>query len=122
MSYYAIRSKADDILRCYIPTITADISSFLRDRTAIIHAMKAVLCTPAKIKSEVRQNRAIDLHEEIKQISNVIQDLVQTINVRNGSKSSINNEGLTDDDQFDGAVKIININNNTITNGIHSSF
>ncbi len=78
--------------------------------------------TPAKIKSEVRQNRAIDLHEEIKQISNVIQDLVQTINVRNGSKSSINNEGLTDDDQFDGAIKISNINNNTITNGIHSSF
>lgn len=43
--------------------------------------------TPAKIKHQVRQNRAVDLHEEIKQISNVIQDLVQTINVRtNGSK------------------------------------
>jgi hypothetical protein len=37
--------------------------------------------TPAKIKSQVRQNRAVDLHEEIKQISNVIHDLVQTINV-----------------------------------------
>ena len=68
--------------------------------------------TPAKIKSEVRQNRAIDLHEEIKQISNVIQDLVQTINVRNGSKSSINNDGLTDDE----ANKI---NNN---NGVLSSY
>lgn len=43
---------------------------------------------PAKIKSDLRQNRAIDLHEEIKQISNVIQDLVQTINVRNGSTSN----------------------------------
>ena len=53
--------------------------------------------TPAKIKSEVRQNRTIDLHEEIKQISNVIQDLVQTINVRNGSKNGIDNEGLTSD-------------------------
>jgi hypothetical protein len=44
--------------------------------------------TPAKIKSDIRQNRAVDLHEEIKQISNVIQDLVQTINVRNGSTTT----------------------------------
>ena len=43
--------------------------------------------TPAKIKSDLRQNRQIDLHEEIKAISNVIQDLVQTINVRNSSNS-----------------------------------
>jgi hypothetical protein len=41
--------------------------------------------TPAKIKSEVRSNRTVDLQEEIKQISNVIQDLVQTINVRNST-------------------------------------
>ena len=64
--------------------------------------------TPAKIKSEVRQNRTIDLHEEIKQISNVIQDLVQTINVRNGSKNGINNEGLTDEDQVGEANKTKN--------------
>ena len=41
--------------------------------------------TPAKIKSQVRHNRTVDLQEEIKQISNVIQDLVQTINVRNNN-------------------------------------
>lgn len=44
--------------------------------------------TPAKIKSEVRNNRTVDLQEEIKQISNVIQDLVQTINVRNSTNTS----------------------------------
>lgn len=50
--------------------------------------------TPAKIKSDIRQNRAVDLHEEIKQISNVIQDLVQTINVRNStSQSNVNTLG-----------------------------
>ena len=72
--------------------------------------------TPAKIKSEVRQNRAIDLHEEIKQISNVIQDLVQTINVRNGSKSSINNDGLTDDE-----TNKLNTNNNGINLSLDDS-
>ena len=44
--------------------------------------------TPAKIKSEVRQQRNTELQEEIKQISSVIQDLVQTINVKNNSSSS----------------------------------
>jgi hypothetical protein len=83
--------------------------------------------TPAKIKSEVRQNRTIDLHEEIKQISNVIQDLVQTINVRNGSKTSINNEGLTDhEDQRDkSSSKVVssfedNINNTSDNNNADS--
>lgn len=58
---------------------------------------------PAKIKSDLRQNRAIDLHEEIKQISNVIQDLVQTINVRNnGSVDEINLKN--DADSEDGSV------------------
>ena len=33
----------------------------------------------------------LDLHEEIKQISNVIQDLVQTINVRNNNSTSNTN-------------------------------
>ena len=46
--------------------------------------------TPAKIKSQVRQNRTVDLHEEIKQISNVIHDLVQTINVnRNANQPEV---------------------------------
>ena len=45
--------------------------------------------TPAKIKSQVRHNRTVDLQEEIKQISNVIQDLVQTINVRNNNNSVV---------------------------------
>lgn len=83
--------------------------------------------TPAKIKSEVRQNRTIDLHEEIKQISNVIQDLVQTINVRNGSKNSINNEELTDhEDQRDkSSSKVVssfedNINNTSDNNNADS--
>ncbi|CAF0709788.1 unnamed protein product [Brachionus calyciflorus] len=51
---------------------------------------------PNKIKSEIRQNRAMDLQEEIKQISNVIQDLVQTINVRNNNEESVKNETLNE--------------------------
>lgn len=42
--------------------------------------------TPAKIKQEIKAStRNADLQNEIKQISNVIQDLVQTINVRNSA-------------------------------------
>ncbi len=41
--------------------------------------------TPAKIKNDIKSHRSADLQNEIKQISNVIQDLVQTINVRNSS-------------------------------------
>lgn len=41
--------------------------------------------TPAKIKNDIKNNRSADLQNEIKQISNVIQDLVQTINVRNST-------------------------------------
>lgn len=50
--------------------------------------------TPAKIKSEVRNNRTVDLQEEIKQISSVIQDLVQTINVRNSTNSAVNETSM----------------------------
>lgn len=56
--------------------------------------------TPAKIKSEVRNNRTVDLQEEIKQISNVIQDLVQTINVRNSTTNS-GNENLKSSENSD---------------------
>lgn len=69
--------------------------------------------TPAKIKSEVRSNRTVDLQEEIKQISNVIQDLVQTINVRNSThttsdkspteKSSLDNSDNNNVDSEDGS-------------------
>lgn len=47
--------------------------------------------TPAKIKNDVRQQRSNELQEEIKQISSVIQDLVQTINVKQQSSSSVVN-------------------------------
>lgn len=98
--------------------------------------------TPAKIKSEVRSNRNVDLQEEIKQISSVIQDLVQTINVRNSSvpadvggidvvthKSSLDNSDNCNADSEDGSqnsgsggdVKTKLFHYNRSSNGTHNS-
>jgi len=86
--------------------------------------------TPAKIKSEVRNNRAVNLHEEIKQISNVIQDLVQTINVRNSTnQTEVINKSSLDNSDEDGSqnsgsggdckTKLYHYNRNS--NGSHNS-
>ncbi len=86
--------------------------------------------TPAKIKSEVRNNRAVDLHEEIKQISNVIQDLVQTINVRNSTNQTevINKSSLDNSDEdgsqnsgSGGDCKTKSYHYNRNSNGSHNS-
>jgi len=85
--------------------------------------------TPAKIKSEVRSNRAVDLHEEIKQISNVIQDLVQTINVRNSTnQTEVVNKSSLDNSDEDGSqnsgsggdCKTKSYHYNRNSNGSHS--
>lgn len=63
--------------------------------------------TPAKIKSEVRQQRNTELQEEIKQISSVIQDLVQTINVGKNSSGTLSSSTNN--------VILLNNNNNNDT-------